>query len=55
MNVTAEETQNIEELPLHESVFRNDYSKMCAVLESGYDVKKKDKHGTYLVQKILHI
>ncbi|KAK7595009.1 hypothetical protein V9T40_001442 [Parthenolecanium corni] len=43
----GEETKSLEteELPLHQSIFHNNYAKMVDTLKSGYNVKMKDKHG----------
>lgn len=42
-NNIAEDEQG--ELPLHESVFRGNWKKFKNLLNKGYDVTKKDKHG----------
>ncbi|KAK7605067.1 hypothetical protein V9T40_006253 [Parthenolecanium corni] len=38
-------SENEGEFPLHESVFREDMKKLTTLLDRGYDVTKKDKHG----------
>ncbi|KAK7605066.1 hypothetical protein V9T40_006252 [Parthenolecanium corni] len=38
-------SENEGEFPLHESVFREDMEKFTTLLDRGYDVTKKDKHG----------
>ncbi|KAK7605068.1 hypothetical protein V9T40_006254 [Parthenolecanium corni] len=38
-------SENEGEFPLHKSVFRGDMEKFTTLIEKGYDVTEKDKHG----------